>query len=218
MQDLEHRRPVKARGLPAISHTAFTLARLGVSANAVSAASVVLAALGGWALAQSGEAAGGARILWLVLALIGVNGRLLCNVLDGLIAVEQARGSPTGPIWNELPDRLADALLLVGAGYGAAVLAPQWGPALGWLAALLAVLTAYVRELGRSLSGQTDFAGPAAKPLRMGLLNIAIAGALIEPLAGFKGHALMLGLMVIAALTALTVANRTRRLAERLSQ
>ena len=48
------------------------------------------------------------------------------NMMDGLVAVEGQRGSPTGALYNELPDRIQDALLLVAAGYAAG---SDW---LGW--------------------------------------------------------------------------------------
>ena len=40
---------------------------------------------------------------------------LLANLLDGLVAVEGGRRSPTGELFNEVPDRVSDVLVLAGA-------------------------------------------------------------------------------------------------------
>src|SRR3546814_18583079 len=77
------------------------------------------------------------------------------------VAVEHARKTPTGVLYNEVPDRVADSLFLVALGYAAGM------PWCGWLAALLAALTAYIRTLGGTVLGSQDFRGPMAKPPRM---------------------------------------------------
>jgi phosphatidylglycerophosphate synthase len=133
-----------------------------------------------------------------------------------MVAVEHGRGGPLGPIWNELPDRLADALFLIAAGYGAAEAGAGWAEPLGWACAVLAVLTAYVRELGRALGQPADFSGPGAKPQRMAVLTLAALVAAGEPLWGGRGRSLAVGLALIAALTALTAVRRTLTLAARL--
>ena len=44
-----------------------------------------------------------------------------------MVAVEGGKAEADGPFWNEFPDRIADILILAGAGYGIG------SPALGWL-------------------------------------------------------------------------------------
>ena len=61
--------------------------------------------------------------------------RLLCNMLDGMVAVEGGKGSRTGEIYNEVPDRIADPLLLVPAGYAIGL---PYGVELGWMCGALA--------------------------------------------------------------------------------
>ena len=82
---------------------------------------------------------------------------------------------------------------------------------------MLAVLTAYVRELGRGLSLPADFSGPMAKPHRMAALTLTCAIAAFEPLWGWNGQTVVLGLLVIVLGAAWTVARRTRTLAGRLA-
>ncbi len=180
--------------------------------------SVLAALIGASCLVASGPAEGPVRAALLAAALICVQLRLVCNLLDGMVAVEHGRGGPTGPIWNELPDRIADPLFLVAAGYGAAGAGVVWGAPVGWLAGLLAVLTAYVRELGRALGCPADFSGPMAKPHRMAVLTAACAISIAEPLWRWRGQSLAIALAIIALGSALTVVLRTLRLARRLRE
>ncbi|HYG27908.1 MAG TPA: CDP-alcohol phosphatidyltransferase family protein [Caulobacteraceae bacterium] len=213
MSDPDNRRPLKSRGAGWANALAGVAGRARVSPDVISALSVCFAALGAALLLWSGAADPGAgRAALLIVAAVCIQLRLLCNLLDGMVAVEHGLGGPHGPIWNELPDRIADALLLVAAGYAAQA---EW---LGWLCAVLALLTAYVRELGRGLGKPADFSGPMAKPHRMAALTIACLIAAAEPLWGWHGQALLMALMVIAAGTALTVGRRTARLARSLRE
>ena len=218
MTETPNRRPLKTRSTAWANALASRLAIAGANPNLISAASVAFAAFGGAMLVW----AGASRLALLraglfVLAAIAIQLRLLCNLLDGMVAVEHGRGSAAGPIWNELPDRLADLILLAAAGYAVSGSGVRGGAAIGWLCAALAILTAYVRELGRSLGFPADFSGPMAKPHRMAALTLACLGSALEPLWGWRGPALMLGLVLIALGAALTVARRTRTLALQLA-
>lgn len=203
----ENRRPLKTRSAGWAGKLADALGRAKISPDMISLASVVVAAVGAWLLVASDTAEGWRRAALLIGAAVTIQLRLLCNMLDGMVAVEHGLGGPHGPIWNELPDRIADALFLVAAGYAVDM---AW---LGWLAALLAVLTAYVRELGRGLGQPADFSGPMAKPHRMFALTVACLVSAAEPLWGGGGEMLGIGLLIIAAGTAVTVARRTSHLA-----
>ncbi|HEY5008431.1 MAG TPA: CDP-alcohol phosphatidyltransferase family protein, partial [Caulobacteraceae bacterium] len=179
--------------------------------------SIAFAVLGGAMLAFSGILPGWARPVALIVAAACVQGRLVCNLLDGMVAVEHGEGSKTGAIWNELPDRLADLMFLVGAGYSAYGLGHNLGPNLGWMAGSLAILTAYVRELGRGMGFPADFGGPMAKPQRMAALTIVCVIAAFEPLWGGHGLVMVAGLIAIVIGTALTVTGRVARLARALA-
>ncbi|HEY3949951.1 CDP-alcohol phosphatidyltransferase family protein [Phenylobacterium sp.] len=216
---VENRRPIKSRGSGWAQGSARLLARAGASPNLISAASVAFAVLGGALMALAGMSGPIPHGVELVAAAACIQGRLICNLLDGMVAVEFKRGSTSGAIWNELPDRVSDALFLAGAGacaFGSAY--PLAGMSLGWLAAVLAVTTAYVRELGRGLGFAADFSGPMAKPQRMAALTATCLIAAAEPLWRGHGEVMLLGLVVIALGTALTVARRTRNLARALAE
>lgn len=211
----DNRRPLKSRGTGWARGLARLCARMGLSPDTISALSVLFAGVGFWAFWMSATADGTERAGWLFAAGVAIQLRLLANLLDGMVAVEHGRGGPLGPVWNELPDRIADALFLVGAGMALRIYDPAFGPMLGWIAALLAVLTAYVRELGRALGRDADFAGPGAKPHRMAVLTLGclVAAGLALTLADYSFAALWLALVVVVLLTAVTTVRRTLRLA-----
>jgi phosphatidylglycerophosphate synthase len=214
----ENRRPLKSRGAGWAREMAAALAKAGASPDMVSAASIGFAGLGCALFLAAGISQPVPRALMLIGAGLCIQLRLICNLLDGMVAVEHGRGGPSGPIWNELPDRIADTLFLVGAGYCAFGSGVDFGQPLGWAAAVLAVLTAYVRELGRGLGFPADFSGPMAKPHRMAALTLTCAVAAVEPAWGWNGGSIMLGLGVIVAGAGWTVARRTRTLAGRLAE
>ena len=215
--DLENRRPLKTRSASWARAAAARLAKANVSPDAISCASVACAVLGGSLLMLAGGLGPAGRAAALIGAALCIQLRLLCNLLDGLVAVEHGKATPAGPLWNELPDRVADVLFLVGAGYGARTAGLHGAEAVGWLAAVLAVTTAYVRELGRGLGQPADFSGPMAKPHRMAALTIACLISLFEPIWGGNGQLMFGALAIIAVGTLITVIRRTRRLAIRLS-
>jgi phosphatidylglycerophosphate synthase len=202
------RRPIRARNTALARTLAQCLARLGVAPNAVSVSSLVFAALGGAALVLAGRTDHSFAIPFYLGAAALIELRLLANLLDGMIAVEGGKRSPTGELFNEVPDRFADSILLISAGYA---IASTIGATIGWLAALLAVLTAYVRALAMSQGLGADFSGPMAKPQRMHTLALACIGAAIAWPFGQDQNVVLGVLALITAGTALTVVRRLAR-------
>ena len=199
-----NRRPIAARGNALVQHFSAWLARTGVSPNLISLASIVFAALGATALLEL-DAPWGAWLCALAIVL-----RLLCNLFDGLVAVEHGRKTPTGVLYNEVPDRLADSLFLVALGHAAGL------PWCGWLAALLAALTAYIRTLGGTVLHAQDFRGPMAKPHRMWLMVAACVLAPLETWFASTHYSLRAAVVVIAAGSALTCWTRLRAISRQL--
>jgi len=191
----------------AIAHT---LARTGATPNGVSTAGVAVAAAAAAALALAPAASPAARPWLLAAAAVGIQVRLLCNLLDGMLAVEEGLKSATGEIYNDLPDRIADVLILVGAGYAAG------SPSLGWAAAVCAVLTAYVRVLAGSLRATQRFVGPMAKQHRMFTLTVGAIAAAAEARLALPPRAIAVALATIAAGSVVTAIRRTRLLAAEL--
>ncbi len=166
MADLENRRPLKSRNTSWAAAAASLMARMGVSPNAISTTSSMVFGLGGYVLfLLSGTADDMHRLIYLLAAALNIQLRLVCNLLDGMVAVEYAKGSSAGPIWNELPSRFADVFFLAGAGYAAQLSGQHCAEIAGWCAAVGAVATAYVRELGRGLASPPT--SPAPWPNRI---------------------------------------------------
>ena len=187
------------------------LARRGVRPNAVSVAGIGFAAAAGIAFALAPDLDRGPRAIALVAAAAGIQLRLLCNLLDGMLAVEEGLQSKTGDIYNEVPDRIADIVILLGAGYSARDLA--YGVTLGWAAALVAVLTAYIRVFGGSIGTTQHFIGPMAKQHRMFTLTVATLLAVGETLAGYRAEFIRIGLAIILAGSIVTAIRRLARIA-----
>lgn len=208
----QDRRPLASRDTRWAAAAARGLAATAVTPNQISAAGMAAALLAGLCLWGAGATGGIGRAGLLLAAALFVQLRLLCNLLDGMVAIEAGRASPDGAFWNEFPDRVSDMLILVGAGLGAG------HPALGWAASAFAFLTAYVRELGAHAGAGVDFAGPMAKPHRMALMTgAAILGA-AEPLWNGDGQILRAALWLVIAGSAATALRRAVRLVGRLRQ
>jgi phosphatidylglycerophosphate synthase len=205
---MAERRPIATRETGWARSLAARIAATGLSANAISLLGVVFAGVAG---AAFGLADGSHRRTWLVVAAVGIQLRLLCNMLDGMVAVEHGRATPTGALYNDVPDRVADTAILVGAGYAA--VGVEWGPTLGWACAAMAMLTAFVRVLGGSLGTPQYFLGPQSKSQRMAVLTAAALFAASVPSAATSGRIVTLALVVVLVGSALTVARRLRRIA-----
>jgi phosphatidylglycerophosphate synthase len=167
------RRPLTTRNAAWVQALARWLAARRVTPNAISIAGMVFATLGGAALVTPTDCAHCMSGL-LFIAAAAIQLRLLCNLLDGLVAVEGGLKGRAGDLFNEAPDRYADIVLLAGAGVACGK------PWLGWMAAAFAVLTAYVRAFGASLGKGQDFCGPFAKPQRMFFLTVGTLAAAVQ--------------------------------------
>jgi phosphatidylglycerophosphate synthase len=163
-----NRRPLTSRSSRWAQSLANALVHARVSPNAISVISIVFALIGSALLLVADSIAG------LVGAALCVQLRLLCNLLDGMVAIEGKRQSATGALYNEIPDRIADSLFIVALGYAVGA---SW---LGWLGALAAAATAYIRVLGGALGLPQDFRGPLAKPHRMAVLTAACLIGAVE--------------------------------------
>ena len=177
---------------------------VGLTADGISIASLVFAA------------AGSAALLWcpwpwgLLACAAGIQLRLLCNLIDGMVAVEGGRRSPVGALYNEVPDRIADSLFLVALGYAVGL---GW---LGWFAALAAAVTAYIRVLGGTLGLAQDFRGPQAKPHRMAVMTVGCLLGGVEWLWRGEAQVLRWALWVIAVGTLVTCGTRLVAIARQL--
>ena len=186
------------------------LARAGFRPNQISVFSVVFAGLAAGCLALTATCPTNWKIFLFVAAAAGIQLRLLCNLLDGLVAVEGGLKTKSGEIYNELPDRLSDALVLVGAGH--AFPAQEWTSHLGWAAAILAVVTAYVRTLGAAAGASQHFIGPMAKQQRMAIITLACLATAISLVCGKPVGFVPIALATVMGGCLVTILRRTRRI------
>lgn len=212
MTETSERRPIAARRWRASSAAAAFLARRGVSANAISLAGMGFAIAAGLLLALTSWMPQIAWLCWL-LAAIGIQARLIANMLDGMVALATGTASRIGELFNEIPDRVSDSAVLIGLGYAAG------GDAvLGAVAALVAVLTAYVRSVGKGAGIAQQFCGPMAKPHRMFVVTLVALVGVVDPgqtlLMAHAGITLVVAAEVVVILGGLiTAVRRLRRIA-----
>ncbi len=136
--------------------------RLGISADLISYSSIVFAAAAAYCFWRSG-----AHPLLLIVAPLFCYLRLWCNMLDGMVALAAGEASRRGEIVNDLPDRVSDLLIFVGAAHSGWM---HWF--FGYWAAILSLGTAYVGTLGQAVGGRREFGGMMSKPWRMVVLGL----------------------------------------------
>ncbi len=177
------RRPLASRDTGWAKATARWLTATRVTPNQISFGSMVAGLLlgrfilGRWRMRTVRFAS-----VFLILGAAFCQARLICNLLDGMVAVEGGKSGPDGPFWNEFPDRVADILIFAGIGLGLGQ------PGLGFAAAAMAVLTAYTRELGGKNGAPADFCGPMAKQHRMATVTVAAVIAVVRTDLGLAWH------------------------------
>lgn len=216
------RRDIPQRSTGWAARAADAMAGAGLTPNQISVLSVVFAAFGAALLVASAHVGTPVRSIVLVAVALLLPLRLLANMLDGMLAVEKGMHSPVGDLYNEVPDRLSDVLVFAAAGYATAgvwtIGSTDVGVALGWVAALAAVLTAYVRSLGAANGTGNFFQGPMAKPARMWVMVAAALVSLAEPLTPLaEGTVFAVALVVVVAGSVATVIVRLRLVARRMT-
>lgn len=175
------RRQLKTREKAWAQKLARWMGTTGITPNMISVASIVISIAGAVCLMTASGACckWAASLLWFGAA-VCIQLRLLCNLLDGMVAIEGGKKSVVGGLYNEVPDRIADPLLLMAAGYSNEWVVKLWDIPLGWVAAVLALMTAYIRVLGGTLGVTQSFMGPMAKQHRMFVLTLACLGSIAE--------------------------------------
>jgi len=134
----------------------------GVHPDLVSYTSVVAAAGAGICFWQ----AKGFGAL-LIPAVIFCYLRLWLNMLDGMVALASGKASLRGEIVNDLPDRISDVIIFVGAAHSGLchILGGYW-------VAIFALVVAYVGISGPAVGVQREFSGLMSKPWRMVMLHV----------------------------------------------
>ena len=152
-----------------------------ISPDAISYSSIVAAVGAAVCFWQSGQ-----QPLLLIVAPLLCFLRLWFNMLDGMVAIAGRSASLRGEIVNDLPDRLSDVIIFVGVAHSG------WlhHPTLGYLAAILALLTAYVGLFGQAIGVGRQFGGLMSKPWRMVVLAVGSWVTWVAPAFGESMHRL----------------------------
>ncbi len=215
MAELIDRRPIATRNRKWAQTATVWLASRNVSPNAISVAGMCACLVAGIALAATSVSHN--RILWFIAAL-GAQLRLTANMLDGMVAIASGRTSKTGELYNEVPDRISDAAVFIGAGFA-------WGGnvTLGYIVTILAIFTAYIRAAGKIAGAPNEFCGPMAKQHRMLVITLIALYSAITPRSwqtiAFNESQIglmTLGLVVIVVGCVITVVRRVSRIAHAL--
>lgn len=125
-----------------------------------------------------------------------------------MVAVEHGKKTILGDIFNDAPDRIADILILIGASH---LSTSVFRYELGWLCALLAVLTAYLRTLAGAVGAKQRFLGPMAKQHRMFVITAACAVLALTPPIHCEDYNVMdFALLIVAIGSVITCYRRLR--------
>jgi phosphatidylglycerophosphate synthase len=200
-----NRRPLKVRGANLSIKLAGWLSKKDITPNQISVASVGFAILAAASLLCIQQFSGNGKWIFSLLSATFIQCRLLCNLFDGMVAVEGGKQTASGELFNDIPDRIADPIILVAAGYATGC---DWGVTLGWLGGLIAVLTAYVRVLDAGVGAPMDFRGPMAKQHRMALMTGACVLTGVESYGLAPGSVLTIALLIVLIGGIITVYRR----------
>ena len=179
------------------------LARVGVTANQVTIAALLLSLSAGHMIARTH----GGRILLVLPVALFV--RMVLNAMDGMLAREHNQKSALGAILNELGDVIADVGL-----YLPLAAVPEFDPWLVIGVVILSVLTEMTGVLGAQIGASRRYDGPFGKSDRAFLFG------LMGLLLGLRVHierGIPVVLFAMIILLVLTIFNRARRALQEVS-
>ncbi|HEY6112231.1 MAG TPA: CDP-alcohol phosphatidyltransferase family protein [Chthoniobacterales bacterium] len=210
------RRPIATRRRKWAQASAAWLAQQNVSPNAISIVGMCACIAAGILLALTSAVY--CPLEWLAAAVL-VQLRLTANMLDGMVALNSGRTSRVGELYNEIPDRVSDAAVFVGAGF-----AFSGNATLGYVATVVSIFTAYVRAAGKIAGAPSEFCGPMAKQHRMLVITMTGVYATVAPRSWLLIHVgqkavgvMSIGLAIIVIGCVVTVFRRLKRIAAALS-
>lgn len=193
-----NRRPLKVRETKHAKNFAKYLSSKNITPNQISIFSIVFSVLAAICLLISKNS----NFAIPFLAALFIQCRLLCNLFDGMVAVEGYKKTNSGELYNDIPDRISDIVIFVAAPYSVVFL--DGIEILGWCAALLSVMTAYVRTLAASIGAPNNFAGPMAKQHRMAIMTFASLSLIIDK----NGYLMFFSLIIIIIGSIVTIYRR----------
>jgi CDP-diacylglycerol--glycerol-3-phosphate 3-phosphatidyltransferase len=179
------------------------LARIGVTANQITIAALLLSLATGATIAWTR----GGRMLLLLPAVLLL--RMALNAMDGMLAREHNQKTALGAILNELGDVVADAGL-----YLPLAVVPGFDPRLIVAIVILSILTEMTGGIAIQIGASRRYDGPLGKSDRAFLFG------LMGLLLGLHAHiesAIPFALYAMILLLLLTIFNRARRALQEVS-
>ena len=210
---MEHevaRRPLKSRSANWPRQLAFALVRKGFTPNQISVASLIFSLLGGLCLTLAPSQSRTIACLIFIAAAVCIQLRLVCNLLDGLMAVEGGKKTKAGEIFNEFPDRIADVALFVCAGYSIYSCRRRFNSDGRVQLRRCSPLTCEFSAAQWALP--QDFCGPMAKQQRMAVLTGACVLSAIEQLLAQPPRIMFVALSIVFIGSLITAVRRTLRI------
>jgi phosphatidylglycerophosphate synthase len=208
MTDEKNRRPLRVRNANLARRFAGWLSRKNITPNQISVLSVLFAVLAAGCFIAMRSVDGQGSWLVPIAAAVFIQCRLLCNLFDGMVAIEGGKSTKSGELFNDIPDRIADPIILVAAGY--AVPDNAWVYSIGWAAGLGSLMTAYIRTVCVAAGAPVDFRGPMAKQHRMAVITFACIVAAGEQAFGDTRYSLPIALAIVTVGCIVTSIRRTR--------
>lgn len=192
-----NRRPIFARDFNVSKKLALWLSRKNISPNQISILGVICSFIA-FLLMMTCENSFLLSIVIVVLLL----GRLLANMMDGMVAIEYNKKTYDGALYNEVPDRISDLLTFIGMGFFSLSLP---GLILGGITSSLAIFTAFIRTFGGSLGFPQVYNGLGQKSNRIFIACFFII------LSGILSNSFItIGLLLISILSIETCITRLR--------
>jgi hypothetical protein len=180
------------------------LAQHNVTPNDISLFGVVFAATAGAAFYFSLQPDALDRTLLLLLAAVAIQLRRLSGRLHTIVSRESVQPRPHA-IFNDLPNRIADALIIVPAGY--AVQNLPFGLELAWGASFLGLFSAYVGQIGNNAPEPRSRI--TIKNLSMMLLSAASVLSVFDRMIYLPGIMLWIALIIVNVAAVATIWQRT---------
>lgn len=183
------------------------LAQHNVTANDISLLGVIFAATAGAAFYFSLQPDSFDRAILLVVAAAAIQLRRLTGRLHAIVSRESVQPRPHA-IFYDFPNRIAEALILVPAGY--AVQNLPFGLELAWSAAFLGLFSAYIGQMANDVpeSGIRVM----IRNLPMMLLSAASALSLFDRFVYLPGTMLWIALAIVNVVAIVTIWQRTLRI------
>ncbi len=207
---MNNRRDLKSRQTSWAVSITQAIAKTRITPNQISMMSLVMSIISMYAFLFSDKH----KYLLLIAALF-IQMRLLCNLFDGMIAIEYKKKSTLGGIYNDLPDRFADALIILGLSFTTQQM--PYAIYIGWIGVFFSTMTAYIRVLGLSLGTKAYFNGPMAKQQRMFFCTVSAILEYVFFLANINIPLMYYALCLISIGAVVTCFNRLYKISSELN-